>query len=253
MSKKLKWAIPIRLPCKWRENWSPTYWLWTRAVGLSRWRLHRPPLRGPAKGKEESEQFSQKQPSGSHIVGSFCQRSTGRPPPFLRTVHKSFGSSYTLSSLSRSAGYSHSIFVDNFSPALFPQMHVWPRCHCVGLVKGSRPARNTCQLGEPLLQYQGESPFPLTSTYFGCPETSRNFCPETSRAVRALKGLHDQKPNSAAAEPMRPRCGLVAKSSCCRKYRLVADIQCRPEEEDSGDAANNLGKVARLVFAEWTA
>jgi hypothetical protein len=39
--------------------------------------------------------------------------------------------------------YHNSIFVDDACPALFPQMDVWPRCHCVGLAKGSRTVRNT--------------------------------------------------------------------------------------------------------------
>jgi hypothetical protein len=39
--------------------------------------------------------------------------------------------------------HSHSIFVARFYPTLFPQMDVWPRYLCVGLVKGSRTVRNT--------------------------------------------------------------------------------------------------------------
>ena len=35
----------------------------------------------------------------------------------------------------------HSIFAANAYPALFPQMDVWPRCLCVGLVRGSRTVR----------------------------------------------------------------------------------------------------------------
>ncbi len=36
MPDNWNWAIPIGLPCKWRESWLPICWLWTKAVNPSR-------------------------------------------------------------------------------------------------------------------------------------------------------------------------------------------------------------------------
>jgi hypothetical protein len=93
---------------------------------------------------------------------SSCQRSTGRS---LRLKGLCTGISVPNTPYRLFQGrpvYSNSIFVDSVS-TLFPQMDVWPRCHCVGLAKGSRSVRSTTirRLGEPIPPSQGESPFPL--------------------------------------------------------------------------------------------
>jgi hypothetical protein len=102
---------------------------------------------------------------------SICQRSTGRSLRF-RGLCTGVSAPNTPHRLFQGRpGYLNSIFVDGVS-ALFPQMDVWPRCHCVGPIKGSMTVQNPSY---PLARrthsarVKGNLRFPLTITYHGCP------------------------------------------------------------------------------------
>ena len=68
--------------------------------------------------------------------------------------------------------HTHSIFAAKAYSALFPQMDVWPRCLCAGLVRGSRTvryAKNFTRRENTFRQVAGNLRFPLTVTYHGRP------------------------------------------------------------------------------------
>jgi len=93
------------------------------------------------------------------------------------TVHGSFGSQYTLPSVSRSAGYLNS---SSWTASARRCSRKWMSGHAaIALVlpsdRGQLRTLTIYAPGEPIPTGQGESPFPLTFTYHECPPQVRQL------------------------------------------------------------------------------